>query len=501
MAELAVRVEDFCYTAQRPPPRWNLRGSGELTLRATDIFFVQGIYMASNSLSLARLLGNLFKTQKARFTFVGFLFGASFPVGAVIIDSLIHDLPLSIPVIVQHNPLHYLIATAPLVLGFLSGLAGIRDDRIQSQQEEIESINTTLARRNQEMQDILYHIDQGILTINSDFSINQEYSSFLEHIFQRADLQGVNFLNLIYPLGPASNKKDLKEFLELLFNNKNASESVISDLNPIKELEFALTEEKGEVQVKYLNFDFVRIMEGEQIRKVMVIIKDLTEKTMREKEHAQERREFEQELHRISAIVKVPLEELEKFIEQYESLGKKIEIHFSTTPRNKEEKEHKREELNNLLSQLHALKGEARLYELSECAQKIHLVEEKSRMQQQQDPLSQSDSMNQAMEVMLALSEYKMAIKAIKDTRDKLQEKLKPTGGSKESERAIRELLPHLEELSATIEEQIQSLKGLGQTQNGDSPAPGNTGWLGELEPLLQKHRDNRTRRRPRRIP
>jgi signal transduction histidine kinase len=107
-------------------------------------------------------------------------------------------------------------------------------------------------------------------------------------------------------------------------------------------------------------------------------------------------------------------------------------------------------------------------------------------MQQRQGQDDHSDSMNQAMEVMLALSEYKMAIKAIKDTRDKLQEKLKP-GSSTESHRAVRELLPHLEELSATIEEQIQALKGLGHDQGGDSPAPADTGWLGELEPLLHR--------------
>ncbi len=438
---------------------------------------------------LTRAFKKIFKTQRALFTFSGAAFGATFPIGAIIIDWLIHDYPFDLVQILNQNPLHYLIATAPIVLGSLARLAGIRDDRIQTQTQEIESMNLALSSQNQEMEDIFGNIDQGILTINSDYSINKQYSKFLEKIFNRENLDGVNFVNLLFPIGPAKEKKDLHEYIDLLFSKNSANDDVLRDLNPIAQIEYAHSEEKGEVNLKYLVFDFVRIVMDGEVQKIMIIIKDLTLEINKEREHQKERREHEEELERISAIIQISPEDLDDFILKYENIAPQVERLFSSSPRNREEKEKRKRTLDDLLSQMHSLKGEARLANLNICAQKIHNLEASCRMDsmgQESKDNTKDKSINQTMEVMLALSEYKIAINALKETRDKLAEKLeRHSQGPKQEQRYITDnFLPQLQELQQNLSRILDNYDSSKSTAK-PSKTPGKS-WIQELDKFAQ---------------
>jgi len=68
-----------------------------------------------------------------RFAIYGALFGASFPLGAMVLDIGVQGLGWSWQSVVQvqaTQPLHWIIDTAPLFLGLMAGLVGLRQDRI-----------------------------------------------------------------------------------------------------------------------------------------------------------------------------------------------------------------------------------------------------------------------------------------------------------------------------------------------------------------------------------
>ncbi|MCH4888130.1 methyl-accepting chemotaxis protein [Acidaminobacter sp. JC074] len=63
---------------------------------------------------------------------IGILFGMCFPVGALVLDFIIHDMSFSMinfREVVSNNPLHYMIFSAPLFLGLFALLGGVSRDK------------------------------------------------------------------------------------------------------------------------------------------------------------------------------------------------------------------------------------------------------------------------------------------------------------------------------------------------------------------------------------
>ena len=73
-------------------------------------------------------------SQTRRYTFYGVIFGCCFPVGATLLDLLfIRDMSVSIDTLLQiqaTQPLHWIIDSAPFVLGVFASFAGRHQDRV-----------------------------------------------------------------------------------------------------------------------------------------------------------------------------------------------------------------------------------------------------------------------------------------------------------------------------------------------------------------------------------
>lgn len=436
-----------------------------------------------------QFLRRYFKTQKTLFTFFGASFGGTFPIGAIIIDIFFHP-EYKIFQIYQHNPLHYLISTAPLVLGFMAGLIGIRDDRIQKQTRELAEINRILMERTEEMEDIMENIVQGILTINRDYTINKEYSTFIERIFDKKDLAGRDFISLLYSPKQEKERKELIEYLNILFENTTAGDAILQDLNPIKNIEIATSETEGEVNLTYLHFDFVRIMVAGELTKVMVIIQDLTEEISIEKKRAQERKEHSEELEKISAIIKLPSEDLEQFIQECAQVNTELEELFSNLEKLEEAQE--MEKTYSLFSRLHSLKGESRLYGFRTLAAKIQTLENLSRsfmvkQNTDSDEVNEKSNLDKSMEIMLAISDIKIALNALNETKNRLIEKIQETqiGDSTFINPHMKQMLPDLSNLQGQINKLLQMIQK-NDSRNVEVKRSDKPYWLLDLEKLLQ---------------
>jgi len=77
-----------------------------------------------------------------RYAIVGAIFGMTFPIIGTIVDTLHYQLPLVLDSFIKiqaENPLHWIIDTAPLVLGFMASMAGVRQDRLSHLNEQLEA--------------------------------------------------------------------------------------------------------------------------------------------------------------------------------------------------------------------------------------------------------------------------------------------------------------------------------------------------------------------------
>ena len=117
----------------------------------------------------------MWKRRSATFQYaiLGTIFGLLFPVFSTLGDLLLQSLPWTLESIAQiqaSSPLHWVIDTAPLVIGFFASLAGRRQDQVrqqiqerdralaqleilQAKQEEVIQMRTAdLARRNVQLE-------------------------------------------------------------------------------------------------------------------------------------------------------------------------------------------------------------------------------------------------------------------------------------------------------------------------------------------------------------
>jgi signal transduction histidine kinase/CheY-like chemotaxis protein len=93
-----------------------------------------------------------------RYTIVGAIFGLCFPIVATLLDILVQSLPVvwsSIEQVQSSQPLHWIIDTAPVFLGFAASLAGVRQDALkqafEKQEDVIEERTSSLKNRNQQL--------------------------------------------------------------------------------------------------------------------------------------------------------------------------------------------------------------------------------------------------------------------------------------------------------------------------------------------------------------
>ncbi len=87
---------------------------------------------------MARILW--FKSEMFTYTIYGIAFGFMFPILATIIDLTKHEMDFSLEAIIaiqKKYPIHYIIDTAPLFLGFFASLAGRHLDELKEKNKEI----------------------------------------------------------------------------------------------------------------------------------------------------------------------------------------------------------------------------------------------------------------------------------------------------------------------------------------------------------------------------
>ena len=103
------------------------------------------------------------KSYRIKYAITGALFGCLFPVFAIIIDCFILNKPFSLSSFVEIqflNPIHFIIDTAPLFLGLIASVAGMRQDRIitinNNLEEEVQRQVSSLKKSTQRLEKTLY---------------------------------------------------------------------------------------------------------------------------------------------------------------------------------------------------------------------------------------------------------------------------------------------------------------------------------------------------------
>ena len=239
-------------------------------------------------------------------------------------------------------------------------------DEITSLAQSINAMLVNLERseeallvRNQETADILDNVGQGILTVGPDLLINPEFSAFTTSIFGQSPA-GANLAELLFET--ELEKTDYVEWAQMVFNpdRQIATDSVLEMAK--SEIRLLIDGKNKVLSLQYQAiYDLVQV---EQVKKLMVVITDITRQREVEQRAKKEKEEHEQ-------IVKI-LRDQDSFFSFLHNariiLSDSREM-LSTLASNETGV------LSNLFRGMHTIKGTAAAFSIKSVASHSHEIE------------------------------------------------------------------------------------------------------------------------------
>lgn len=252
--------------------------------------------------------------------------------------------------------------------GNIVGVLGVtRDITLQKKAEtELRKSRDKLKHAKRETDNILKNVEEGLFILNINFDIGSQYSTALEEIFNRIELNQKNLLDLLTDKVNDDMLPVIRDYLNLMFD-QNKDEQSLNELNPLTQVKMVFTD-----QVKYLSFKFQRILLRDKIIGLFATVSDTSRQVELARQLAVSEARSKRQMDWLLSILHVEPQLLREFIEGVQSELVHIDRVLKTEHRSSE----MRDALNSLYRSVHLIKGNASLLDLSFFAQKAHQFEE-----------------------------------------------------------------------------------------------------------------------------
>jgi signal transduction histidine kinase len=225
---------------------------------------------------------------------------------------------------------------------------------------DAESARASMAALKAEADDILEHMQQGILTLGPDLRINAGYSRAACDLFGQSSLAGLTLSGLLGERAPP----ELPRYLRLLFDSTTASTRLIERLNPLRSHRYY--DATGRERV--VSFSFSRITHrAGVVKKVIVVMDDSSELERLNQVLEQKNREQWERLERAYRILSLPADAFRDFVREAREVTRLFERALN---------EPDAANWDLTLRTLHSLKGNARVLGLDDLAEHAHGLEE-----------------------------------------------------------------------------------------------------------------------------
>ncbi|MFC1617151.1 ATP-binding protein, partial [Candidatus Margulisiibacteriota bacterium] len=245
-----------------------------------------------------------------------------------------------------------------------------------------------------EISDILNAIEQGIITINPDLSINPEHSRKAEEIFASKDFSKLKIED-IFNLSNVEKDK-LANWIKVISDPERLQNfKHFSALSPLKELK---------LQNRVLKVDYQPIIEDASLNKLMILAQDITEQRRAEELVTKTKKEQELQMQRVLNIINQDQDMLSTFFNEGSRL---LQNYENVSNLNNIQKN-----LNIIYREIHTLEGTGGSLGFVELAKKAAIAEDfliklRDRSQKSADEID--------------ISEWKKAVEGVKKELQSLQ--------------------------------------------------------------------------------
>ncbi|MDA3809714.1 MAG: HAMP domain-containing protein [Spirochaetaceae bacterium] len=202
-------------------------------------------------------------------------------------------------------------------LGTLSNQINLMISSLKDK-KQLEIENALIESSLKENQKYLKNIQEGLLLVDKDLIINENYSKYLKEMFGDKEIAGQKLTDFLFENSEefSTIRGDLEMFISLLFNNITADMDMIKDINPL--LDCWIEGKDGKILIDA----FVQRIfdEKDTVENVMIIFKDKTTIFYAEKELEKERQRSMSELDHIASLLNVGPDTFMQFIDEAESV-------------------------------------------------------------------------------------------------------------------------------------------------------------------------------------
>lgn len=235
------------------------------------------------------------------------------------------------------------------------------EQKVEERTKELADANVRISLQKKELDDVMNNIKQGIFTINSDLTINDEYSKHVSDVFETESIAGVPINDFLYPTDQSQESQFLVDSLKTVFADPEKWE-LVSGLLP-EHLDFPL---KG--KIRFLQLEWRAILIEDQLIKVMTVCTDVTEKKLLEEEIKKKETQHNQQLELISQLITLSPGNIEQFIQDTTDILKQTQETILTLSQGI----HSDESRKKLMRSIHTIKGSASQFNLKTVTQKAH---------------------------------------------------------------------------------------------------------------------------------
>lgn len=223
-----------------------------------------------------------------------------------------------------------------------------------------------------ETEDILQNVNEGLFLLDRNFTIGLQHSESLHELFNKDNLAGQNFIELLSRLVSEKTLKSVEEYTEILFSPR-VNESLISDLNPLGEVEINLSTDMGDFDIRHFSFQFSRVYEKKEFNTLLVTVKDITEQVELSEQLRLANEKSSKEIDMLLTIIHVENSLLSDFLRTTEEGLDQIN-QILKKPAGKAERLKKK--LDSIARIAHKLKGESAIIGLDFLVEKFHRFEQ-----------------------------------------------------------------------------------------------------------------------------
>lgn len=235
---------------------------------------------------------------------------------------------------------------------------------------ELNQSNRDLLSSQKEKDVILQNVEEGFFLLDEGLIIQSEFSAALLDIMQTESPANKSFMEFLTPFLPEKEISTIIEFISLVLDH-TVDEQLIRQLNPISRLAFHFKNSTNEIDVKYLTFEFKRVMKKDKINGLIVTVIDETEEFRLAEKLKESEEKSKKQLEWLTSVINLDPRIINEFLTTTDSEIKDMEEKLKTDDKNKYS-----EVLEHVGRSLHLLKGNATLLEFKFFAQQIHNLED-----------------------------------------------------------------------------------------------------------------------------